>query len=100
MEKEQMNIPNKLKIGGLVYDVILENGKKEHGSVNIGATSSSSLKIWIEKEMPKSLQISTLIHEVLESINYQNDLNLTHQTITTLENNLYQVLNDNKLLKE
>lgn len=40
---------------------------------------------------------STLFHEIIEIINDTYDLNLTHQTIQTIEASLFQVLKDNKL---
>lgn len=92
-----MEIPKKLKIGGRIYEVILKSEKD--GNTNQGSVSNWFLKIWIEESQPKDGQEETLLHEIIEVIKANNNLEMSHQTIATLSNNLFQVLKDNNLLK-
>ena len=55
-------------------------------------------EILINSSIVKELQETTLIHEIIEALNYHLELNLEHNKITSLESGLYQVLKDNKLL--
>lgn len=94
-----MTIPKKLKIGGLIYDVILKDRNKECGVSHYGTTDPSLMKIWIHSGISKQQQESTLIYEILEAINHNWELRLEHQQISQLETSLYQVLKDNNLWK-
>lgn len=87
-----MKIPNQIKIGGQLYKV-----KETEGMIDSGNTDTKMNIILIKKEMIDIQKQSTLLHEILEAINENNDLQLPHQSIQTLENCLYEVLTDNKL---
>jgi hypothetical protein len=39
----------------------------------------------------------TLLHEILEVLNYELELSLPHPKIKSLENALFQIISDNKL---
>lgn len=92
-----MAIPHSLKIGGYTYEVIVEKRKANHGDCNFGTASTPELKIWIEADCATEQQEETLIHEILEVIGLNHDLNISHQTISTIADNLYQVLKDNDI---
>lgn len=92
-----MKIPKKIKIGGRTYEVVLKSEKD--GNTHQGSASSWFLKIWIEKEQPQEAIEETLIHEIVELIKANNNLEMSHQTVSTLANGFYQVLKDNNLLK-
>ena len=92
-----MNIPKTLKIGGINYQVIVENPRM-HGCDGIGSNNDGTAIITISNTINHQVQESTLLHEMIEAINGTNDLQLSHQTISTLETSLYQVLMDNRLL--
>ena len=95
-----MKIPNKLKILGYDYEIILrEDRLKEDGSENPGTHSSRVQRIWIDATQTQQQQESTLIHEILESLNYSLELQMPHNVISSLEAGLYQVLHDNDFLK-
>jgi hypothetical protein len=55
-------------------------------------------EIFINENTSPSQQVSTLIHEIIEFINFQLELNLTHPQICGLETGLYQALAGNYLL--
>lgn len=94
-----MKIPKKIKIGGKIYRVIIENLRDKAGSGDMSMVHPAQQKIWISNEMVQEQQESCFIHEIIEGIKFDNDLKLTHQTLQTLGEQLYQVFKDNKLLK-
>ena len=86
----------KLKILGHEYKV-------EHISGlggDCGVMSTAALTIGIDKGLQVSRRREVLLHEILEALNYHLELNLEHPVINQLSEGLYQVLADNKLLKE
>jgi hypothetical protein len=85
-----MKLPVKIKVGGLDYKLQFVDGLADFGSTNF-----NKQVILIDKDLTNDNKVSTLVHEILEILNSQNDLNLTHQTISTLEAGLYQVIKDN-----
>jgi len=91
-----MKIPTELKIGGHIYSI--EVSPMWHQS-NYGVTRPAYNLIWVDGALPKSQIESTLLHEVLEVINEQHALDLGEVKIRTLEQALYQVLSDNKMLR-
>lgn len=89
-------IPKKLKIIGYDYKILsCKNDLRDENRK--GWHCSSTNEIGIDPDMSEELQKSTLLHEIIEAINYHNELCLGHNKIETLEANLYQVLHDNKL---
>lgn len=93
-------IPKEIKIGGFVYEIVNKPLLKEYGEERCGKIIPSQLKILITNEINMSAQEQTLIHETIEAINVDCDLDLTHQTISTLASCLYQVFKDNKIVLE
>ena len=92
-----MKIPATLKICGFTYEIILEDRKHKRG-VNAPATCNSEQhKIWIDANQCQEEQEASLIHEILEALNYHFQLEMPHKTISTLEATLYQILKENKL---
>ena len=105
-----MKIPSKIDIVGQVYDVILSDNLKEdlkdilkqrpQDAHYVGYFSSVWQKIWIDNTMKQSQKEQTLMHEVLEVINHELALGISHDNLDRLEHCLYYVLSKNKLLKE
>lgn len=85
---------NQVKISGFIYTIEYVDYLADYGTTDL-----KEHKILINNSMCDEEKQSTLLHEIIEVINQQNDLQLPHQTIQTLENSLYQVLNDNQLWK-
>lgn len=95
-----MKIPEKVKISGLEYEIMLANRYGDHGARTSGTCDNNRCKIWIDTgEVPQCCQESTLFHEIIEAINSTNDLGLSHTQISVLETILYAVLIDNNFLK-
>jgi hypothetical protein len=83
-----------LKIGGYDYKVRLE----KHWNRDNGASGSqcgNALEIYIDPDFPEQNKESTLLHEIIEAINYHYSLHIEHDKIMVLEATLYQVLKDN-----
>ena len=83
----------KIKVGGLTYQI-----KEVEGLADYGSTKLDQQIILIDSKLKEDNKRSTLLHEIIEICNSQNDLNLSHQTISTLEASLFQVLKDNNIL--
>ena len=100
-DKTGMRLPSTLKIAGYQYNVVYEvHRSRDRGVNNPASCNSRAQTIWIDSDQHREGQESSLIHEIIEALDYHYELKLDHQTIATLETALYQVLRDNKLLKE
>lgn len=87
----------KIKIGGHQYELIAKDGTTAtEGS--IGACYITALKISIDTAVPQSLQNEVLMHEIIEAINHNHELELEHDQITSLSTALHQVFVDNPQL--
>ncbi|MTI62261.1 MAG: hypothetical protein FH762_20140 [Firmicutes bacterium] len=64
-----MKLPEKVKIGGINYEVLLVPLKSEELNYGdaIGSIIHSECKIWINKEMPLQKQQETLLHEIIHA---------------------------------
>jgi len=89
-----MKIPSKLKILGHDYTVKLVdlNETDTYGNINLNTNI-----IRINHNKTQSQQETTLLHEIIEALNFNLELELKHNQITALEAGLYQVLKDNRL---
>ena len=87
-------IPNKLKILGHSFDVILidDNETDRFGSMNPNTNT-----IRLNKNKTQSQIETTLLHEIIEALDHNLEIKLEHRQISALEAGLYQVLKDNKL---
>ena len=92
-----MKIPNKLKINGIDVAIKIED-RTEHGASEYGSALCFTQTIWLNSSGNKEYQELVLFHEIIELLNEENDMNLTHQNISTLATSLYTVLKDNKLI--
>ena len=73
--------------------------RNKNGVGNSGSAQCYTQTIWIDSEGKKEYQEAVLLHEIIELLNEECDMNLTHQTISTLATSLYAVLKDNKLIR-
>jgi hypothetical protein len=72
---------------------------------NMGTCHTAKNTIIISTDYPDDRRISTVLHEILEALNFNLELELTHPVTTQLESGLFQVLTDagvdlSPLLKE
>ena len=94
-----MKIPKKIKIGGHIFDIHIEDRSKNGVDDKLGSCNAAQNTIWLDTSQSQTQLESTLLHEIIEAIDWQQQLELDHKTISQLENALYQVLRDNDLLK-
>lgn len=89
-------IPRKIKILGHSYSIIVHEEEKT-GNSSLGTHWGVSQKIYLNAKQNKEMIESTLLHEVIEAVNYHLSLKLPHQMIIRLETALYQVLKENPI---
>ena len=82
-----------MKIYGYEYAV-----KRDENTDDMGAFGDFRVKnqtIRIANDLCDEQVMSTLIHEILEAINYHNQLKLDHANIMVLEVGIYETLKAN-----
>lgn len=85
-----LKIPKKIKIGGHLILIDFSNDIS-----NMGEYRSGKQEIKIYKDNCSSQQEETLLHEIIECINYHYELKLSHWKIQVIGTVLYQVIKDN-----
>lgn len=97
-----MKIPNKIKIGAHIYDIVFRDDLDDE---DFGTSRQKKLKIFINQEIPQTLQEETLFHEVIHNIYLQNGLSIgineteEEKQVQIISHGIYQFLKDNNLLK-
>lgn len=61
----------------------------------VGACLVPLQKMSVVRGMPEAQTVSSILHEVIEAVNSQLDLNICHLGIAGLETGLYQTLTEN-----
>lgn len=100
-----MKIPKVLKIAGLVWNVKKSLDVTHEGSC-YGSTHHSYQNIFLDPTTTKQKNEQTFIHEILHAVwsayglkEFKAAKEFEEQILDSLSNGLYQVLNDNNLLK-
>ena len=91
-----MKIPNIIKIGGFHWNVReVENLMidREH----LGEMAPRTQEISIEKGSSEQQKEETLLHEIIEVLNWMYNIKLEHYQIELLGVSLHQVLKDNEI---
>ncbi|MFA5014804.1 MAG: hypothetical protein WC549_04625 [Actinomycetota bacterium] len=106
MSKELNKILNrqsaKMIFFGREYDVLFNTKLlkvKENGTTAWAEAQPAFKRIVFAEDIPDDFIFSTLIHEIIETINWSFDMGLDHCKITTLETSICAILMDNKLIK-
>ena len=95
-----MKIPQKLKVGGHIYKILVSKTSSEQkGHNNWGRTNHGTLNIYIDRELAESKQEETFFHELLHAVDHHMGSIMKEDVIEKISNGLYQVLKDNNLLK-
>ena len=81
-----------MKILGYNYEV-LQSGDSDFLAA-MGRCHTRTQIIHIATNQNNEQKVSTMLHEIIEALNYHLELNLEHSAIMSLEAGLYQVLND------
>ena len=87
------HLPEKVKVAGVVYDIIWDNNLSHSSSY--GRCNSEALLISLDPAAKLARRGETLLHEVLEAIKSEYKLNLKHEQIDLLGTAIYQVFQDN-----
>lgn len=91
---------NKIKVGGLVYDVVPTKWeRKDNGELQFGLYNVSDTNILINESISEQVQNQTLIHEMTHAIFYEAGIELDNEEdlVTRISGVLYQILQDNDL---
>lgn len=97
-----IRIPNEVRFGGVAYKVHLVNELLAHPSnpklVLMGAClrNKKQILLYNNEDCPSSVE-ETWLHEGIEGINAEYDLQLPHHAIKTLGVALHQMLAESKV---
>ena len=98
-----MKIDNKIKICGIIYDVKLISGKADNDLQEksyIGRIDYERCTITLEREVNEQVLIQTLFHEITHGIAHNYKIEIPENDVDRIAAGFYQVLKDNKFLKE
>jgi hypothetical protein len=83
-----------IKILGYNYEIRYSIPADEGGMSEAGRLFTGKQIITIDPRANQQSKESTLLHEIIEALDYHLELGLNHQTIMSLETGLYTVLID------
>lgn len=89
-----MNIPKKVKIGALVYDVKKEKGLSA-STLQMGECNTNSTSIKLDTNYPEQVMFGTFLHEVFHAISDVYAIGLDERQILMLEAGFYAFYKDN-----
>jgi len=97
-----LKIPDKVKVAGIEYKVeICKDYTDEMNEAEFrGKVFFKENKIKLLNSYSIDEKMRTLIHEVLHIIDDNSKIDMSEETIRRVSCGLYQVLKDNKLLRE
>ena len=90
-----MEIPKSIKIGGHDVEILLTD--------DVSMNKSGELRNWknlikINNDgFSESVQAESLMHEILEAINENHQLELPHHVIMTLADQIFAIIRNNNL---
>lgn len=82
-----------MKILGYTYTLVDDGEVDMMGA--FGRLHTKGQKLQIASDLCQQQKVSSVLHEVMEALNYHLELKLEHQVIMSLEAALYQVFLDN-----
>lgn len=83
-----------IRIMGFDYTVFVESNT-EIIKDRMGLTDFDRQIIYIYSGLSPEMKVSTLLHEILEAINFHMEMKLEHRQISCIESGFFQVLSDN-----
>ena len=93
-----MKIPKKLKIGARTYDVKIVKGITYNKKPALGICEPEDKRISIIRG-DGDLMMGTLVHEIVEAILFQNCIEINHDKLSVISEQLYYILKINKIIK-
>jgi len=94
-----MEIPKVVKIVGHEYEVVM-TPRLFASDATSGVCDTARHTITLDENFAESHVAETLLHEIIEGLNYHLELELDHRILSALSEGLFQVLRDNKLTWE
>lgn len=91
-------IPERVKIGGLIFDVLERPVVNEDEPSRIGEVDSCSSTITLESSLPIHTKLTVLMHEVQHIVDWMTGSDLSHEETDGLSRILYSILYDNPIL--
>lgn len=91
-----MQIPDKVKIGGHVLNVIITNDSDSIAYNEIGKTVLGKNVIYINSNYPQSRQEEALLHEMIHNCLFDLKEEQDEQMVERLGGYFYMVLKDNQ----
>lgn len=86
-----------IKIGGINYRIEYKKDlTRDRG--HLGECCGNNATIGLDDNLDYNVERKVLLHEIIEAINFEYELNLEHNKISIFETALYQILIDNKEL--
>jgi hypothetical protein len=82
-----------MKIMGYDFKIVSDDIVDDAGA--FGRFHGKTQRIQVAVDICEQQKVSTVLHEIIEALNYYNQWELPHHTLMSLEANLYQVLTDN-----
>ncbi len=82
-----------MNILGYMYQLVEDVDSDFIGA--FGRKHAKSQIIQIATDLVEQQRVSTVLHEIIEALNYHLELDLAHNSIMALEAGLYQVLTGN-----
>ena len=91
-----MKIPNYILASGHKVN-IRRHSNQDNEKPGFYNSWFSTINITNDNELPESGEAEILMHEIIEMTNAEYDMKLPHQTISTLSQQLFAVIRNNKL---
>lgn len=82
-----------MNIVGYAYTIKPDPGMARRDNA-FGSHSPGALEIEYDQDTHRQMQESSILHEIIEAINYHLELRLRHNQIMALETGLYSTLID------
>ena len=92
-----MKIPEKVKVGGINYTIVLVDGlHNDNAEVCAGRHSPSTDTIELNSEYPHDRMCEVLWHEILHAVEARLGIDLEEGMLCAISSHLYQVVKDNE----
>ena len=89
-----MNVPTTIKIAGVTYTIEAVSQLRAEENCS-GRVLFNKAVIQLDDSLCAEIAGATLLHEVIEVINSENELKMSHRTIQSMATQLYGVVKDN-----
>lgn len=93
---QKVNILDKVKIGGLIYDVKVVDELYKDGQELLGWIQPDKLSIRLEKA-PRQIMEQVFIHEIIHGIDNEYNIDLSESQVDRIANGIYALIQDNDI---